>query len=251
MTKEPFDVVSAAQAVRAESEMLSDLLTRGEVLSDHRLAAHYDARRRAMGAVLSALAAWEADPIETHYTDLRREVLLYRISDREHARAYAGAGIGVYAHLNKEREEALSLLSALAARSGLPLAVVEDSGETTRVEFTGERAHPLLAAMGRGALGQSVTFAVYPVLGASEVREEDVRTDIFLNGGKGGQNVNKVETAVRMTHLPTGVTVTCRDERSQLQNKKRAAKMLREAVRDYYRDAQAALVDAAKAQVRS
>ena len=76
--------------------------------------------------------------------------------------------------------------------------------------------------------------------------EKDVRTDIFLNGGKGGQNVNKVETAVRMTHLPTGVTVTCRDERSQLQNKKKAIKALRARVADYYRDAQAALIARAK-----
>ena len=55
-----------------------------------------------------------------------------------------------------------------------------------------------------------------------DVDPSDVRVDIFLSHGKGGQNINKVETAVRLVHLPTGIIVTCQDERSQLKNKERA-----------------------------
>lgn len=61
-----------------------------------------------------------------------------------------------------------------------------------------------------------------------EIIPDDVRVDIFLSHGKGGQNINKVETAVRLLHLPTGIIVTCQDERSQLKNKEIAFARLRE-----------------------
>ncbi len=80
-------------------------------------------------------------------------------------------------------------------------------------------AHKVYCAKSKS---QELCFAVTSTARVEEIDEKDLKIDVFHSHGAGGQNINKVETAVRVTHLPTGMVVVCQDERSQLKNKRRA-----------------------------
>ncbi len=100
----------------------------------------------------------------------------------------------------------------------------------------------------------SATVAVLPEVDDVdiEINPNDVRVDVFRSSGNGGQCVNTTDSAVRLTHIPTGIVISCQDEKSQLKNKDKAFKVLKARLYDLYQQEQnKELADARKSQVGS
>jgi len=168
----------------------------------------------------------------------------------------------------------LRMYSKYAAKNGWKLELI-DSSTTEK----GGYKEVVCAISGRGVYGKmkfesgthrvqrvpdteasgrihtsAATVAVLPEAEDVEIdiKTEDIRIDVFRAGGKGGQGVNRTDSAVRLTHLSTGIVVTCQDERSQLKNKAKAMRVLRARLFDMKKtEHDSKIAESRKAQVGS
>jgi len=142
-----------------------------------------------------------------------------------------------YAENQKWKMNILS--SSYSETGGIKEIVVEISGEGTFSKLKHEsgvhRVQRVPKTESQGRIHTSTaTVAVLPKSEEIdiEIKDDDIRTDVFHSGGAGGQNVNKVATAIRLTHSPSGIVVSCQNERSQLQNKIQAMEILKSKLWD-------------------
>jgi peptide chain release factor 1 len=129
------------------------------------------------------------------------------------------------------------------------IALVQGDGAFSRLKFEGgvHRVQRVPVTETQGRIHTSaVTVAVLPEAEDVEIDlpEKDLRIDVFRSSGPGGQSVNTTDSAVRVTHLPTGLVVTCQDEKSQHKNKAKALKILRARLLDRARQEQQASIAA-------
>ncbi|HOJ02819.1 MAG TPA: peptide chain release factor 1 [Bacteroidota bacterium] len=156
-----------------------------------------------------------------------------------------------YAEVKGWKQEVISLSEAAAGGiKEITFALAgDDVYGTMKFESGVHRVQRVPATEAQGRVHTSAaSVAVLPEVEDVEVDvdENDLKIDIYRAGGKGGQNVNKVETAVRMTHIPTGIVVTCQDERSQLKNRQKALKVLRARLFEMKMREQTAEISAAR-----